>query len=350
MTKLVDTLHRVLADPLQGLRPTGGGVGYVGADVPLDVLLATGRPVAHLPWIPDRPTPRADAWLESSFPGWARSMLEDWAQGQFDCFDEVVFSRGEDAVQRLYYYVCELQRRGLLGGPRPMIFDIARIPRESSLRHTHRSVRRLCEGLGVDDAALSRGIDRCNLRRALYARVEAGRQGDGALYALIARASLHADLDAVLAADAWPVARPVRGRVLLAGSVPPDERLHRAVERTGWSITGEQHECALTRLGPPIPRDADPTAAVAAQRHAARHGPRGFGDPTEALREAVDRSRARAVLLWLTREDEALAWHVPAQRASLAAAGIPALILTARQWDADDGALTEIKDFFEALQ
>ena len=56
-------------------------------------------------------------------------------------------------------------------------------------------------------------------------------------------------------------------------------------------------------------------------------------------------ARAAAVILWLTREDEALAWQVPAQRKALAAAGIPALILPATNWLADDDTLQQITKF-----
>src|SRR5690606_23352060 len=110
-------------------RRSAAPVAYVGCDLPPDLALATERTFSHLPWRAGRATPWADRWLERSFPGWARSMLEDWAAGEYDFFDAVIFSRGDDATQRLYYYVCELQRRGRLGGPRPLVLDVACIPR-----------------------------------------------------------------------------------------------------------------------------------------------------------------------------------------------------------------------------
>ena len=36
-------------------------------------------------------------------------------------------------------------------------------------------------------------------------------------------------------------------------------------------------------------------------------------------------------MLWLTREDEGLAWHLPAQRRALAGAGIPAISIPCGQ-------------------
>ncbi|MCC7461241.1 MAG: 2-hydroxyacyl-CoA dehydratase [Gammaproteobacteria bacterium] len=344
-------LDRILADPLRATpgATRGPTLGYVGADLPLDLLLATGRPCCHLPWVADRATPLAQQWLESSFPGWACSILEDWALGRFDTIGQVIFSRGEDAAQRLYYYVCELQRRGQLAGPEPLIFDIARIPRASSQRHTGAAVRHLAAQLAVSDAALVAGIRQANRRRAQWADINADRSSHGPIYEKIGRASLFADLDRLLETAGLP-AGIARRRVLLAGSAPPDDRLHRAVEEADWSIIAEAHPLAPARLGPAISEyEPDPAVAIALQRHAMPYGPRGFGDAAEGLLAAAGRSRADAVLLWLTREDEALAWHVPAQRARLAAAGIPALVMPARRWDASDGAADEIRGWLGSL-
>ena len=128
-------------------------IATVGPCLPYDLLEATGRHAGPLSWRLDRPTPRADAWLESKFPGWARSILEDWADGCFDELSAVLFSRADDAAQRLYYYVCELQRRGLISGPEALILDVAKIPRPSSEAHTIEAVRRLARELGLDDEA-----------------------------------------------------------------------------------------------------------------------------------------------------------------------------------------------------
>lgn len=337
----------VLADPLRSARAVPDAIGYIGTDVPHDLLLATGRVTCHLPWRADRASPVADQWLESGFPGRARSMIEDWAAGQFDCFKQVVFSRGEDSIQRLYYYVCELQKRGALGGPEPIIFDIARIPRASSLRHTVAAVNRLARQLGIDEVGTVVGIERANRRRELFNRIEGGRETRGSLYERVSRATLFADLDSLLETAVWPTGTVI-GRVLLAGSAPPDDRLHLAVERAGWSVTGEMIDNSLTRLGPQIEAALPNVAeAIARQLHAATLGPRGFGDAAAGLVAAARRARADVVVLWLTREEEALAWHVPAQRDRLAAAGIPALFLTSRCWDASDGAADEIQRFLE---
>lgn len=349
MTAIDLLLDSVLADELAGARASSGAIGYVGCDVPLDLLLASERFACHLPWSTGRSTPFADQWLESSFAPWARSMLEDWSAGRFDFFDCVVFSRGDDNSQRLYYYICELQRRGLIGGPSALVFDIAKIRRESSIDRSISAVRHLALQLEIDPDRLHAGIERANRRRVLFEKLDAGRGRPGARYERIARASLFADLDEIL--DETTVSGDTaEKRVLLAGSAPPDERLHVAIEESDWVVTGELHERPLTRFGPEIDASFDDAArAIGRHAHDLTLGARSFADRGALLVDAARRTEAGAVLLWLIEEDEALTWTVPRQRAALRAAGIPVYVATRRKWEANDGITEELAGFLGGL-
>lgn len=320
-------------------------IGFVGVDVPVDLLLASGRPFGHLPWLAGVATPWADSWLESGFPGWARSILQQWHDGVFDALPTVVFSRADDASQRLYYYVRELQARGLLRGPEALVLDLALVPRETSLVHSARSVAALAQRLGVDNDALVGGIERANRLRGALQRVQQSRTAQGPYHEWLARAALWSD------ASAWiDTVSPHQGarapRLLLAGSFPPDDRLHLAVEEGGCCIVAEAHVHALGRLGPSLQvPDADPARAIAQHLVRQSTGPRAFLDRGSWIVEQARRANVVAVILWLTREDEALAWQLPAQRRALEAAGLPTLVLPAARWLADDGALGRIREF-----
>ena len=50
-----------------------------------------------------------------------------------------------------------------------------------------------------------------------------------------------------------------------------------------------------------------------------------------------------------TEDDEAQAWHLPTQRAALAAEGVPALVMTRRDWLAHDGAREGISAFLQGI-
>jgi hypothetical protein len=289
-------------------------IAYVGPDLPHDVLAATGRCSGPLGWNVDRAMPAADRWLESKFPLWARSILQDWADGALDGVEAVVFSRGDDAAQRLYYYVCELQRQGAIAGPEPLIFDASTIARASSGRHVEAATRSLAQRLGVDAPALVQAIARTNARR----RDAAPAPGEGPL-------------------------------CLIAGTPPPDQRLHDAVAAAGWCAAGPTLTQTWTALGPPVEEGGDPFAAVAAQLHGHAQGGRGFYDRAAALTDAVAQTGAAAVVLWFAEEDEARIWHLPAQRKALEAADIPALVLTRRDWRATGGEAAEIDAFLKGI-
>lgn len=111
-------------------------------------------------------------------------------------------------------------------------------------------------------------------------------------------------------------------------------------------MVAETHVHAIGRLGMPL--DAVESSAarhVARQLVATATGPRAFIDRAQWVTRQAHEARAAAVILWLTREDEALAWHVPAMQRALAAANLPALVLPAASWRADDGALERIAAF-----
>ncbi len=342
-------LDNILADPLAATHGATDPVGYVGFDIPLEILITPGRCFSHLPWQKGRPTPQADRWLESAFPGWANSILEDWIDGAFDHFGHVVFTRGDDASQRLYYYVCELQRRNIIGGPRPVLYDVAKIFRDTSLAHCRLAIHKLMQTLDIPDAGLEEAVDIANARRSLYGMLDLARVGPGRLYAKMARASLFRDNHAEIVNAELPRAAPMP-RLLLAGSVPPDESLHLAIEAAGWNVVGEVHQLNLSRFGPPVELDVtDPLYDLARHYNSCPFGPRAFGDSGSRLRAEMQRTQSDAVVLWLTNSDEALAWHVIRQREVFEEQGLPFLILTGRRWDGSDGVTQEITAFLEGL-
>jgi len=345
METLDTLLARTLADPLIHVKNADQPVGFVGLDLPLDLRLGATRQFCHLPWDRQRKTPFADQWLESAFPGWTRSILEDWAEGRFDLFEQVIFTRGDDACQRFYYYLCELQSRGRIGGPRPLILNVACIPREISVRHNIRALEKLLAGLGLEPDDLAAGIVRANEYRAFYNDLLSARQGRGCLYENIARSELFCDVMPALVSAQIPVHEGSR-RVLLAGSAPPDDTIHRLVEEAGWNITGEVHQRTLLRYGTPVAGgDRDPVEAVARHMNSHASGPRTFVDRCQLLEQGIARADADAVIIWITGEEESLAWDVANQKHLLETLGIPFLILTHRRWDGHDDTAGRVADF-----
>ncbi|MXO66751.1 hypothetical protein [Altericroceibacterium endophyticum] len=283
-------------------------IASAGPNLPLDVLRATGAYAGPLPIDLDKNVTTADAWMESKFAPWAPLALQAWADGDYDHLDCVIFSRADDTAQRFYYYICELQRRGLVGGPKALIFDIAMIPRASSLERTTQKVRELAELLGVDDVALENAITSSK--------------------------------------QSAPATSPDHPVCLIAGSPMPDHRLHIAVQAAGFAPIGQTLAEYWCEGGPVIEGGTgDPAAAIACHLHEGATGPRSFGDRSALLRERLARTQARAAILWRIEEDEAQVWHLPAERRVLEESGLPHLVMTRRDWFARDGAIEEISQF-----
>ncbi|MDH4107947.1 MAG: 2-hydroxyacyl-CoA dehydratase family protein [Gammaproteobacteria bacterium] len=337
------------ADPLVAARTAQRPVGYVGLDIPEDILAAPPFHAAHLPWQRDRRTPWADRWLEDSFAGWARCIVEDWADGRYDFMESVVFTRGDDTSQRLYYYLAELQRQGRIGGPRPLIFDTARIRRPSSEKWTVAAVRRLASELGLDDEDLAAGIDAADRRRRILLSIDADRSFASPFYERVARASLFIPAESLPRRSA--LANPgSAGQVLLAGSSPPDDGLHLAVDAAGWSVAGEACDRNLLRLGSPLRAvSGDPAERIGRQCAANPVGPRSFHDRAADILASVEERGAGAVVFWLYEEDEAIAWDVAACRRALEARGIATLVLARRRWDLSDDPQDDIARFLGSL-
>src|SRR5690349_15752707 len=150
-------------------------VGYVGNDVPVALILAAGAVPVRLRGSPKSTPVRADQFIESSFSPELRVIADQWLEGALDHLQSVIFARSDDSGQRLYYYLCELQRRGLCAGPRPLLFDVAGLHRSASVEHTLESTRVLAAQLGVSADSLARARERVREREELLRSLRAQR-------------------------------------------------------------------------------------------------------------------------------------------------------------------------------
>ena len=289
-------------------------IAIAGPDIPRELLVATSRYAGPLEFDLERPTPRASEWLESKFAPWARPLLETWAEGGYDHLEKVVFSRADDSSQRLYYYVCELQRRGLIGGPQPLILDIAKIARPTSLDRTIAKLRELAYLLSVSDDAVESAIAAANEERAVADEAPAG------------------------------------ARALITGSPSLNSRIADAVSNCGFVPLETTLHDQWTDLGDSVEQGTgDSVAALGHWIYRRQSGPRGFADPAEVLAARVAEAAPKAVILWRIEEDEAQCWHLPAERAVLEGSAIASLVLTRRDALARDGAPTEIAEFLKGV-
>ena len=357
-TNQPDPLQLLLDDPLSAARLAAQAgarvVGYLGNDVPVALIAASGASPLRLRGIARASTAHADQYLESAVSPELRVIVEQWLVGELDFIDSVVFARTDDSAQRVYYYLCELQRRGVCGGPRPLLYDVANIDRSMSTEYTRESTRRLASELGSDAKKLGEAMHRIAQRERLLSDIRSRRAA-----AAPVAGSLAWQWERAGACDWRPSfdesarhwlenAAVLSGvcRLLLAGDPLPDDALHRAIEDAGGSVVTE-----LTESVPGETAAKLPTIESLADEFQARR------NPVLAMRESgrwiADCARAAgadAAVLWLMEEDESLPWEIARQMRSLDAAGIPTLLLSRRPWTADASSLDSVRGFVSGLR
>ncbi|MFG1694753.1 2-hydroxyacyl-CoA dehydratase [Nonomuraea sp. NPDC049309] len=329
-------------------RPAQDGpvVGYVGADVPVELLTAAGMRAVRLTGDPESGSAPGDRYLGRGVDPAARSVLTRLLEGAFGDLDKVVVSHGSEASLRLFYALRELRRvepeRGL---PEAYLVDLLHLPHRTTARYNRRRIGEFAArleawaGRPLDLAAAVAAHDErrrllaavAELRRAVPARLT-GRQ-----FLAVANAALpveeHVALLRRLLEEADRLGEHRGRRVFLSGSDHDTPHVYEAIEAEGDVIVGEDHSFGELAVTGPV--GAASLDALAEHYHrniltAHRSTP---GARAAYAAVAVRRCRAELFVSYCRASDEAPAWDFPAQRAAL---NIPAVLLERQEYGRAD--------------
>jgi benzoyl-CoA reductase/2-hydroxyglutaryl-CoA dehydratase subunit BcrC/BadD/HgdB len=276
--------------------PGSGVVGYVGDDVPRELIAAAGlHPLRLTGSVPV--TERADAILGPGVDAPARAVLAGLLEGR-PRLDYLLLSHDSDATVRLFTTL------RVLAGTEPLpelwFLDVLHLPTETTAGYNRDRLDELLEVLGrwsgrpLSDERLAAAAEEAAETRRLLAAVDALRlespprlRGSDAFAIAAATQVLSAAdanrlLEELLADPPEPRPEP-SGRVFVTGSTPTGTDLFTSLEAKGLHVAGE-------RFG----------------RHDAR-----------TVADAATAAGADVVLAWIRTGDDARAWSVPALRAAL---------------------------------
>jgi len=356
-TSWLEELRSLLNDPLRIARDAAASgqtvIGYVSRDIPVELILAAKAFPVRLWALTEADTSAADCYLESGFTPESRSICEQWLRGDLDFIKSVIFPRSQDAAQRLYYYLSELQRCGRAKGPAPSMFDVSTIARSTSFDHTLSAVKQLASTLKVDTVALAGSSARYKKRIELLDQLSATRLASPSLrgsdaFSIQCAADLdwRESYDAQLAQYIESAPRfTSRKRVLLAGNMPPDTRLHLAIEQAGGNVVSEYIE----HRHPQVMPGADILADIARRHHRGSTISQQMLSSSTLLVDATREVNAHGVVLWAIEEDETLPWEISRQAAALRASSIPVLVLSRQSWHLKEEVLAQVSAFTDSL-
>jgi benzoyl-CoA reductase/2-hydroxyglutaryl-CoA dehydratase subunit BcrC/BadD/HgdB len=329
-------------------------VGYVGADVPRELVEAAGMLPLRLRG-DGPPSPLAEEILGPRVDPPVRRVLGALLDGRLP-IDFLLLCHDSDSSVRLFTALRVLA----LSTPLPELWflDLLHLPAETTARYdlerllTLRSVLEGWVGRPATDDDVRDAIREANQTRRLLTRVAALRRasppllsGTQALAVIGACTSLPAAeanrlLAALLGEAHAELPAPTR-RVYITGSGHGSTALYRAIEGDGSIVVGEDHDWGESLADGLVDEQGDPLAAIAAHYHwgsalARRHGTNERAEHTAREAEAA---RADVVLAWIRTGDDALAWGLPAQRRLLDERGIPFVVLEHRGLQAERVAL-----------
>jgi len=329
-------------------------IGYVGADVPVELITAAGARPWRLAGHPGADQTAGDRYLGRGVDPATRSLLSRLLDGEFGSLDGLVVSRDCESSARLFYALRELRRVDpAIALPPLHLVDVLHLPHRTTTRYVLAKIRQLRSALEswtgtlISDDALAEAIEAHDRLRCLLADVAALRRS-GRLTGTTAL-SIMADTTALPVSRAIDrVAQLLDGdhpavpgkRVFLTGSGHDGPHVYEILEDAGLLIVGEDHDWGdllwHRRVGAP-------TELALAERyqHNGPSAPRASIRARAAHTAAAARAcGAEALVSYVRDHDDAPAWDFPAQRA---ATGLPSVLLDRQPYgDLTDGARTAI--------
>lgn len=332
-------------------------VGYVGADVPVELIAAAGALPERLHGLPGTDTSLGDKYLGRGLDQSARSMLTRLLDGSYAHLDAVVLSRDCEASLRLFYAVRELRRIDPHTPLPPVHFvDVLHLPHRTTTQYNlarlgqFRVQLEAWTGREIGPNEIAAAIETQNRTRALLTEVASlrhtpagGLTGTQALAVVGAGTTLPADtyhdlLRQLLASagDLVPsdgVENASGTSTFLTGSSHDTADVYAALEASGLLIVGEDHDWGDLLFAHPV---TEPTLLGLAERYQ-YNGPtaqRGsIAERAAATASAVERSGAEQVLSYVRVLDEGPPWDFPAQRDAVS---VPAVLIDRQPYGSVD--------------
>lgn len=322
-------------------------VGYVGADVPVELLTAAGTLPLRLSGSPGDDATAGRHHLGGGLDPVACSVLSRLLAGAYGRLDALVVSRDCEASLRLFYVLRELRRVDPSVPVPPLhLVDVLHLPHRTTTRYVLAKVREFRAWLEevfdrrIGDDELADAVAAHDRVRGLLRQVGGLRgphqrklTGTEALAVVKASTELPVErteplLRRLLANLAERTARTGHP-VHLTGSGHDTPAVYAALEESGLLVVGEDHDrgdlLARTDVGAP-------TELAIAERYqfSGPAAPRAsIADRAAHTAQAVRDRGALGLLSYVRKHDDAPPWDFPAQRDS---AGVPAAIVEQQEY------------------
>jgi benzoyl-CoA reductase/2-hydroxyglutaryl-CoA dehydratase subunit BcrC/BadD/HgdB len=302
--------------------------GYVGADVPVELITAAGLRPLRLAGKPGEDSTLGDRYLGRGVDPVARSILTRILTEDYGPLEAIVVSRDCEASLRLFYALRELHRvEPALRLPPVRLVDVLHLPHHTTTRYVHAKIAQLREWLGqwrrIGDDDLAAAITAHDTLRRSLGRAAALRRANrlsGTRFLEVVAATTAVPVEEAIAlvdrllAEDRPAVDGVR--LFLTGSSHDTAGVYETLERNGFLVVGEDHDWGELFFARTC---AAPTELALAERyqHNGPAAPRASIRQRAAHTAAAARACGAEILFSYARvHDDAPPWDFPEQRAA----------------------------------
>jgi benzoyl-CoA reductase/2-hydroxyglutaryl-CoA dehydratase subunit BcrC/BadD/HgdB len=323
----------------------GQVIGYLGADVPEELILAAGFFPLRITGDPMSATPHADQYVPRNFNPLARSILNRLLDDTYAFLDHLVIANSAEAFVRVFVYVREIKRiepHRLI--PDFYFFEFLHTRFHKNAQYNRDRVRDLktqlesWSGKPIRDDALRDAIRVCNENRKLLnqvaqLRIESRISGADALAivgsSMFIQKSEHTPLLRELLNRANQLAPRPGARLFVEGSQLDDSWFYEIVEACGATIVAEDSDWGNRAFDMLVDETIAPLDAIT-DRHFFKAPSPSKSTVQQRVeycaRQAVNAKADGAIFFLLAGEDPP-AWDYPEQKRALEARGIRTLCL-----------------------
>jgi len=322
-------------------------VGYVSANVPEELILASGMFPVQVSGDPATMPSVGDEYMEYFHDGEVRSLLDRALRGDFAFLDLLIVPRTSEGYLQLFYYLIELKRiQPSLPLPEIHLFDILSTAFWHTGRYNHARIIELRERLDAvagkitTNAEISEAIRMSNRSREHLIRLQNLRHqhpttisGSDALRTIGASSLIDRKSFQVLAhgmIEGAARAATCSGiRLMVKGSPQDNTDFYELVESLGAVIVASDHPHGDGTFEHLVNESCDPIEALTEHYHLhsanVRQYPQSIAD-TRFL-SLVNAAKVDGVIFYLDDWDDTLGWDYPDQKKALDSIGVPSLLL-----------------------
>ena len=343
-------------------RDLGRCVGWIGLDVPLELIEAAGfTPLAILA-DPSAPDPAGHPYAEGRGHPLVHALAAELIALSRAGLRRVVIGAAPASNLSLHGFLQGLKRLGAAPDLDIHLAEVIHLDTPSARAFNAAALERLTAALGgASSDRLAQAIAERNRLRAALRAVDRRRLDPHAPISGMQALALHATASEGAAAKGLErlaeglqsAFQTAGGRPLLfSGQVATAWRAYPVLEAHGWRVVAEDCDLGARGVGPDVATDGAPETALV-ERYRART-PTADGWSTahacRALLDLVQATGAQAVVLDAPAFDHPPAWDYPAKRAALQAAGVGCVQLDPYAYRAPEAAALAAVEALASLQ